>query len=134
MRKKDWKICWPFSDLDDGHKLDEHILLVPPVYDPSFDRQQGKSCWQESSDKAAEGFILDSCHNLGNLSSASPKAPKQDVINGRTMIGNNASNLSCQPSSCDEKAKKLEDADNSTGRLFSLFGFIFWHIFFLYTS
>lgn len=126
MRKKDWKKCWPFSDLDDCHKkLDKHILLLPPAHDPSFDSHRGINHWQEiNSDKPAECFNFDNtCHDLGNFSSALSKAPKQDETKGSTMI-DNASNLSCQPaSSYDEKEKKLEVADNSTtGRaLLSLF-------------
>ncbi|XP_022950973.1 protein EMBRYONIC FLOWER 1-like isoform X2 [Cucurbita moschata] len=118
MSKKDWKICWPFSDLDDIHKLDEHILSAPPVYDPSFDAQHRKSRWQDSSEKAVEGFVFDSYHSLGHCSIASLKAPKQDVIDGRTVV-DDASNSSCQRSGCDEKEKKLEVADYSTGTLFS---------------
>ncbi|XP_023002191.1 protein EMBRYONIC FLOWER 1-like isoform X2 [Cucurbita maxima] len=118
MSKKDWKSCWPFSDLGDIHKLDEHILSAPPVYDPSFDVQHRKSRWQDSSDKAAEGFVFDNYHSLGHCSIASLKAPKQDVIGGRTVV-DNASNSSCQRSGCDEKEKKLEVADYSTGTLFS---------------
>ncbi|XP_023538598.1 protein EMBRYONIC FLOWER 1-like isoform X2 [Cucurbita pepo subsp. pepo] len=112
MSKKDWKICWPFSDLDDIH------ISAPPVYDPSFDAQHRKSRWQDSSDKAAEGFVFDSYHSLEHYSIASLKAPKQDVVDGRTVV-DDASNSSCQRSSCDEKEKKFEVADYCTSTLFS---------------
>ncbi|XP_022962312.1 uncharacterized protein LOC111462800 isoform X1 [Cucurbita moschata] len=99
MHKKDLKMCLPFADIDDLRKMDERILSVPPVYDSSFDEQQGERRWQESSNMAADqGFIFDGC---------------QDVINGRTMVGN-ASN-----SSCDRKGKKLEVADNCNVALIS---------------
>lgn len=137
MHKKDWKICWPFSDImDNGHKSNEPIPLVPSVFDPSFDAYQGKIHWQETSDKAADqGFLFDSCQNLGKISNSSPNASKQDVISGRTIMADNVSN-----SSCDQKEKTLNVADrsdNCTGRFFpflppSIF-FFFWHIFVVYT-
>ncbi|KAL4034000.1 hypothetical protein IC575_007119 [Cucumis melo] len=110
MHKKDWKICWPFSDImDNGHKSNEPIPLVPSVFDPSFDAYQGKIHWQETSDKAADqGFLFDSCQNLGKISNSSPNASKQDVISGRTIMADNVSN-----SSCDQKEKTLNVADRS---------------------
>ncbi|XP_065849366.1 protein EMBRYONIC FLOWER 1 [Euphorbia lathyris] len=47
IRKKDWKVCWPFASDDDGNKCDEHECGLPPLCVPKFRYWRCQNCLRE---------------------------------------------------------------------------------------
>ncbi|CAL5361345.1 unnamed protein product [Camellia sinensis] len=77
--RKDWKICWPFSSLDDNQESKKLADMLPPLHVPEFRWWDCQNCVQrgDASDDAADIRLVS--NKLGE-SSNSDVNTSTDVI------------------------------------------------------
>lgn len=147
IRKKDWKICCPFSLEVDQTESEEQTSFLPPLEVPKFRWWHCQNCLNKVAARAAAkdyGKLFNSCgtkcgsnSNCSHVASAAmllpgfQQAPKP-VLGGKTSV---VANTSTKPSNdnhlllcSDKKQKKVEVVHGTIiGTLQSI-------LFLLYTS
>ncbi|KAL5783274.1 hypothetical protein ACOSP7_008303 [Xanthoceras sorbifolium] len=134
IRKKNWKICWPFP-LDGNHdKSEEHTCPLPPLHVSKFRWWRCQNCLQEPGAESITnslGNTFNYCNSTRLKSSgtcshvSSPgdaimlqpdfqQVPKLNILEGGKVdasIVTDPDDNGCRPSSCtDKKDKNSESA------------------------
>ncbi|XP_054788841.1 protein EMBRYONIC FLOWER 1 isoform X2 [Prosopis cineraria] len=111
IRKKDWKLCWPFPLQGNHGESEDQQCLLPPLDVPKFRWRCCQTCQQEvvaeGSDKDNQGEFhccCTGCKSASNcFSNAAVRSDIQlqlastpDTIENRGIDLNSSTNLSCQ--------------------------------------
>ncbi|KAG5225378.1 protein EMBRYONIC FLOWER [Salix suchowensis] len=123
IRKRDWKMCWPFVSDGDSNNYEEQACLLPPLHVPKFRFWRTANCY---------GTALHSCGTelkSTNVCSHGPnydddamlpsdvqEATNQEIPEGRqadVFAGLNSTSICHHSLSIDKNEKKTKDMNRS---------------------
>ncbi|KAJ6406373.1 hypothetical protein OIU84_009984 [Salix udensis] len=135
IRKRDWKICWPFVSDGDSNNCEEQACLLPPLHVPKFRFWRCQNCvWEVDAKGTANchGTSLKPCSTGFNSTKVCSHAPildddallpsdvhgaaNQEIPEGRQAdaIASLTNTSKCHHSlSIDRNERKTEDANDS---------------------
>ncbi|XP_042513176.1 protein EMBRYONIC FLOWER 1-like [Macadamia integrifolia] len=88
VRKKDKKICWPFSIVGDHNKLEEKIML-PPIHVPKFRQWNCQNCLRKigANDTPNEtGMVTNCCNRVTIPSPGFQESSEVNIVGKRKTI------------------------------------------------
>ncbi|XP_044470994.1 protein EMBRYONIC FLOWER 1-like isoform X2 [Mangifera indica] len=134
IRKKNWKICWPFA-LDSNHdKFEEQACTLPPLPVSKFRWWHCQNCLQEfgaESIKDNNGNTFNycskaifksggTCSHMSSLAQVQQsdfhQGPKLKILESTIVDASTAIKLNdndCHPSSCNDKKEKKSESANT---------------------
>ncbi|KAF9662224.1 hypothetical protein SADUNF_Sadunf18G0031000 [Salix dunnii] len=135
IRKRDWKMCWPFVSDGDSNNYEEQACLLPPLHVPKFRFWRCQNCvWEVDAKGTANcyGTALQSCGTKlksTNVCSHGPnfddaviltsdvqEATNQEILEGRqadVFAGLNSTSICHHSLSIDKNEKKTKDMNGS---------------------
>lgn len=136
MRRKNWKMCWPFASENEQNNFEEKASVLPHLNVPRFKWWRCQNCLQEIGSRGTEkdhhpdlnsycvGFKSNSTDsqmpfdNTAIVVSDYQQAPSSDIVEERIVDAQRSTTISsnmCHPSSCsDKKEEKVEVAASSS--------------------
>ncbi|KAJ6745592.1 PROTEIN EMBRYONIC FLOWER 1 [Salix koriyanagi] len=109
IRKRDWKICWPFVSDGDSNNYEEQACLLPPLHVPKFRFWRCQNCvWEVDAKGTANchGTSLKPCSTGFNSTKVCSHAP---ILDDDALLPSDVHG-SCKSR---KNERKTEDANDS---------------------
>ncbi|KAJ6435052.1 hypothetical protein OIU84_000313 [Salix udensis] len=135
IRKRDWKMCWPFVSDGDSNNYEEQACLLPPLHVPKFRFWRCQNCVWEDGAKGTANCYGTALHSCGtelkstNVCSHGPnfdddamlpsdvqEATNQEILEGRqadVFAGLKSTSICHHSLSIDKNEKKSKDMNRS---------------------
>lgn len=152
MRRKNWKMCWPFASESELNNFEEQASMLPHLNVPKFKWWHCQNCLQEIGSRGIEKDRLDlnSCSvgfksnttnsqmpsfdNTAILLSDYQQAQRSNIVEERIVDATNVNSNMHHPSSrSDKKEEKVEvAATTSKGKYTSSQSRFYWILYLLH--